>query len=239
MQPTIATDKQGYTPLQADRYERKCVVEALILPQVQALVRQHPKMFYAAYPPRYVNSLYLDTVEMDNYHDNVIGAPERRKVRLRWYGDPLGEITRPMLEVKIKQGLVGMKQAYPLADLRLDSHFCSQTLQQVAARSGLSAGICRDIRSLQPVLLNRYYRHYYVSRDGCFRVTLDSELVFYKVNGAFGNAFLHHQRSSPQIIVEIKYARPYESTAERVISFFPFRVTRNSKYVQGIERVYF
>jgi hypothetical protein len=239
MQTSTAAEGQGYTPLQADRYERKCLVEGLILPQVQSLVRQHPRMFYAPYPPRYVNSLYLDTVEMDNYHDNVIGAPDRRKVRLRWYGDLLGEITRPMLEVKIKQGLVGMKQAYPLDILHLDPQFCYETFQQTVARSDIPEIIRRDLRSLHPVLLNCYYRHYYASRDGCFRVTLDSELIFYKVNGAFGNAFLHRQRSNSQIIVEIKYARQFESTAERVISFFPFRVTRNSKYVQGVERVYF
>jgi len=239
MQSSSAMDQQGYTPLQADRYERKCVVEMLIVPQVQALVRRHPRMFYEPYPPRYVNSLYLDTVEMDNYHDNVSGAPNRRKVRLRWYGKTLGEIARPMLEIKIKQGLVGMKQAYPLAGLQLDAHFSNETLQQTIAHSDIPEIIRWDLRNLHAVLLNRYYRHYYASRDGCFRVTIDSELIFYKVNGAFGNAFLHQQRSNPQIIVEIKYARQYESGAESVISFFPFRVTRNSKYVQGVERVYF
>ncbi len=239
MQSSSATDQQGYTPLQADRYERKCVVETLIVPQVQELVRQHPRMFYAPYPPRYVNSLYLDTVEMDNYHDNVIGAPDRRKVRLRWYGDTLGEISRPMLEIKIKQGLVGMKQAYPLSGLRLSHHFCNEAFQQMVARSDIPEIVRWDLRNLHPVLLNRYYRHYYASRDGSYRVTIDSELIFYKLNGAFSNTYLHKQRSSPKIIVEIKYARQYESGAERVISFFPFRVTRNSKYVQGVERVYF
>jgi len=148
MQSNPATKLQGYTPLQADRYERKCVVEELILPQVMSLVRQHPKMFYAPYPPRYVNSLYLDTVEMDNYYANVVGTPDRRKVRLRWYGDTFGEIPQSMLEVKIKQGLMGMKQAYPLAGLHLDTHFGNQSFQQAIAHSNLpavrlsSAGIC-------------------------------------------------------------------------------------------------
>jgi hypothetical protein len=169
----------------------------------------------------------------------VVGTPDRRKVRLRWYGDTFGEITQPVLEIKIKQGLVGMKQAYPLAGLQLDPHFSDNTFQRAADCSSLPAVVQWDLRSLHLVLLNRYYRHYYVSRDGSFRVTLDSELTFYKVNGAFGNPFLHRQECAGQIIVEIKYDRRYEPMAEQVISFFPFRVTRNSKYVQGVERVYF
>ena len=65
--------------------------------QVRALVKLHPSMFYEPYPPRYVNNLYLDTEDMENYLDNVSGVAERRKVRIRWYGDLFGDIGRPML----------------------------------------------------------------------------------------------------------------------------------------------
>ncbi|MDI6769242.1 MAG: hypothetical protein QMD04_06155 [Anaerolineales bacterium] len=40
-------------------------------------------------------------------------------------------------------------------------------------------------------------------------------------------------------MVELKYENEQEPQADRVAGFFPFRVTRNSKYVQGIKRVYF
>ena len=100
---------QGYTYLRTFRYERKFLVEELMLPQVATLIKGHPRMFYAPYPPRYVNNLYLDTPDMVNYFDNVDGAMQRRKVRVRWYGEPFGEINRPMLEVKVKEGLVGTK----------------------------------------------------------------------------------------------------------------------------------
>jgi len=234
-----ATHLEAYTPLQAERYERKCLVEELTLSQLQVLVKRHPRLFYAPYPPRYVNSLYLDTADMENYYANVSGDSDRRKVRLRWYGEIFGELAKPVLEIKIKQGLVGMKQAYPFADLTLDPFFCDRPFQHAVANSELPDLLRWDLRNLQLVLLNRYYRHYYVSRDGCFRVTLDSNLTFYKVNGAFGNSFLHHQESPSQVILELKYMREQESFADRVISFFPFRVTRSSKYVQGVERVYF
>jgi len=39
------------------------------------------------------------------------------------------------------------------------------------------------------------------------------------------------------VIVELKYDRADEREAERVASRFPFRLTRSSKYVRGVERV--
>ena len=59
------------------RYERKLLVDQLDAHQVRALVKLHPSMFYEPYPPRYVNNLYLDTVGMKHYFDNVDGAEER------------------------------------------------------------------------------------------------------------------------------------------------------------------
>jgi hypothetical protein len=39
------------------------------------------------------------------------------------------------------------------------------------------------------------------------------------------------------VIVELKYDRPLDVEAERVSGYFPFSVSKNSKYVTGIEAV--
>ena len=77
------------------RYERKFLVEHMGHHHAIALIKQHPYLFYQPYPPRFINNFYLDTPEMDNYDDNVSGAADRRKVRLRWYGDLFGESINP------------------------------------------------------------------------------------------------------------------------------------------------
>lgn len=230
---------QEYTYLRTFRYERKFLVEDLMPFQVAMLIKQHPRMFYAPYPPRYVNNLYLDTPDMVNYFDNVDGSAHRRKVRVRWYGEPFGEITRPMLEVKVKDGLVGTKHTYPLSPFRMDTRFCNQAFGDILESSDLPPEARLVLRSLDVVLFNRYYRYYYATHDGDFRVTLDTELEFYKVNGLFGNQFAHRQLNGRDVVVELKYEIEQEMQANRVAGFFPFRMTRNSKYVQGIERVYF
>jgi hypothetical protein len=40
-------------------------------------------------------------------------------------------------------------------------------------------------------------------------------------------------------VVELKYQIEDDPRAQRIAAAFPFRMTRSSKYVQGIERVYF
>jgi hypothetical protein len=234
-----AIQATGYTPLRTYRLERKCQVEDLSVAQILSIIKLHPKFFYSPYPPRYVNNLYLDTKDLEHYFANVHGYPDRRKVRIRWYGDVFGEISQPVLEIKVKQGAIGMKQAYPLAPLNINESLCDNIIKQTMEKSGLPELISLDIRDMELVLLNRYYRYYYASRDGDFRVTVDTQLSYFKANCAFGNAFLHSQKSYSQVIVEIKYAREQEGSAHRVIAYFPFRMTRSSKYVQGVERVYF
>ena len=229
----------GYTPLRSGRLERKCQVDDLSVHQVRSIIKLHPKLFNSPYPPRYVNNIYLDTNDLDNYFANVFGYPNRQKVRIRWYGDLGGASIQPVLEIKIKEGLVGLKQAYRLAPLRIDRSLCDEKVQQVLASSHLPAALRLDLKNLRMVLINRYYRYYYVSNDGKFRVTLDTELSFYKANYAFSNPYLHSQKNYSQIIVEIKYDQEQEGMAQRVISYFPFRITRSSKYVNGVERVYF
>jgi hypothetical protein len=59
------------------------------------------------------------------------------------------------------------------------------------------------------------------------------------VNSSIGNLFLHSQTNHHNLVVELKYDIDQDLNANRVASFFPFRVTKNSKYVEGIERVYF
>lgn len=219
------------------RYERKFLVDQLQASQVQWLVKLHPSMFIEPYPPRYVNNLYLDTEDMENYYANVDGAGDRRKVRVRWYGDLFGPVASPVLEVKIKRNLVGTKLQYNFAPFELDGRFCDAYFQGVLGASELPARVHAELRTMSVVLLNRYARRYYATRDGRYRVTLDTQLTFYRV-ARQRNSFAHRQVDHTHLVVELKYGVAEEVGAGRVARFFPFEMTKSSKYVQGIERVY-
>lgn len=219
------------------RYERKFLVDGPGVEQVRTLVRLHPCLFKQTYPPRHVNNIYLDTVGLENYRDNLSGASERRKVRVRWYGELLGRIDRPVLEFKIRRGAVGSKECYPLAPFVLDGSFGDRTLQEVFDQSALPAPVRAYLADLRAVLLNRYYRWYYATAGGRYRTTVDAHLQFYHprwLRSGFQHGYVDHDH----VVLEIKYQDSNDPQAGRVVGFFPFTLSRNSKYVQGIEAVH-
>ena len=220
------------------RYERKFLVEGLDQHQAISLIKHHPYMFYQPYPPRHINNFYLDTPEMDNYNDNVSGAADRRKVRLRWYGELFGNIHQPTLEIKIKRGVVGTKRLFPAGDLSLGSGFDASDLQNIGKDVELPEEVKLVLLTQQIVLLNRYYRYYFATRDNRYRLTVDTDLSYHRVS-RFDNQFVHSQHAHNTTIVEMKYAKRNDLEANRIAGFFPFRVTKSSKYVTGIERVFF
>jgi hypothetical protein len=103
--------------------------------------------------------------------------------------------------------------------------------------SDLPAHIRHHLRTLNVVLCNSYQRWYYATYDQRCRVTVDQGMIYYRVR-RFNNNFIHWVRDDTHVIMEMKYEKPFELQADRVAGFFPFRVTRNSKYITGIESVH-
>ena len=70
-----------------------------------------------------------------------------------------------------------------------------------------------------------------------FRLTLDSELAFRTV-GTGVSRFPAWMPSDGRLVVELKFGVGHEDGGTRITSRFPFRLTRSSKYVLGIESLY-
>jgi hypothetical protein len=199
-----------------------------------ALIRFHPAVFSEIYHPRYVNNVYLDTPSLEHYHANVRGIARRVKCRIRWYGKSVGPIVRPTLELKRKQGLLGSKESHPLQPFELDDRF---EARHVLEKSDLPATLRCDLAPLHPILMNRYRRRYYLSHDRKYRLTLDSELAFRSV-GPGVSRFPAWTPSDGRLVVELKFGVGGEAGATRIATRFPFRLTRSSKYVLGIETLF-
>jgi SPX domain protein involved in polyphosphate accumulation len=218
------------------RYERKFVTGALDREQVEALIELHPAMFSEIFHARFVNNMYFDSLSMDNLRANLAGVRNRVKHRIRWYGDLLGEVENPKLEIKIKDGLMGRKITVPLPPFRLDEAFSLNGLIRSLREADVADLHRLRLTDLEPVLLNRYRRRYFQSIDGAYRITVDSELGYYGI-ARQGNRFLEKTIEDPAIVVELKYDHDRDRGADWIANHFPFRLSRNSKYVQGVEQV--
>lgn len=218
------------------RYERKFLVEDLDPREVESVVHLHPALFREVYPPRRVNNIYLDSFDHRNYTENVEGLRDRLKVRIRWYGDLFGEVDRPVLEFKLKRGLLGRKRSYPLVGFTLLPGIDARVLASTLAGSDLPAAAREESRGLEPWLLNRYRRRYLRSADGRVRLTVDTEREFYTI-GSRNNTFCFRSRDTRTSIVELKHSPEWAERAIEIAGHFPFRMTKSSKYVQGLEQL--
>ena len=218
------------------RYERKFLISGRSQHEIELQVRLLPALFSEIYHQRFVNNIYFDSYEMKSYFDNIDGAVDRTKFRIRWYGDLFGTIEKPILELKIKKALLGTKESYPLSPFSLDQSFNSKTLANVFSNSDIPEIIKLRAMSLKPTLLNRYSRKYYRSADGNYRITIDSGMDFYAM-GMCNNFYLHKHADLNNIVLELKYDHDKDHFAHTIANFFPFRMTKNSKYLNGIEKL--
>ena len=149
------------------RYEIKLVCDPHRLDQARSWIRLHPAGFVVAYPPRRVNSLYLDTPHLSSLNDNLAGSSARYKLRLRWYGGEM-KTFQPHLELKQKRNMLGRKKRC-LLPCELDlTRSWTEILETIRAHTAPDWQAILQTVS-QPTLLNRYQREYYVTPDGAIR----------------------------------------------------------------------
>lgn len=237
MSDRVRADKQKQDDFW--RFERKFFVEGRSLHQIENIVLRHPSIFRKLHHPRQVNNIYYDTVGFDSFWANVDGLLQRQKYRIRWYGPTYGMIEKPVLECKIRNGFLGGKEHYDLRPFEIDDRTGLEGIRRSLLDSDLPANVRQDLSLQQPRLLNHYRRKYYISRDGRFRITIDDDLRYYPVEG------LRRHIGMPMIdrdnaVMELKYSSSdiNDRDAREIMNDMPFRMTKNSKYVTGVEKLY-
>jgi len=219
------------------RFERKFLVSELNRYEIESIVKHHPAIFSEIYHQRFINNIYFDTIKMSAYLDNLAGIDQRLKVRIRWYGELFGFIEKPVLELKVKKGLLGGKIRYPLDSFYLDSKYSLKVQQDIFTKSGVPDVLVEQLKSLRFALLNHYNRKYFESANHKFRITIDFDMEAFKLDSA-NNSFIEKVIDRNNIILELKYADKDDEEARFITNYFPFRMTKSSKYVTGIDRLY-
>ncbi|HAV65018.1 MAG TPA: hypothetical protein DCY13_21935 [Verrucomicrobiales bacterium] len=218
------------------RFERKYHVQDMPFEAIELLVRRNPALFRDAYPKRIVNNIYFDTPGLRSLLENMDGIADRTKARIRWYGPMLGEHAKPVLEFKLKRGMVGAKNSFRLQPLVVAKGMGAADVFRCLEESSLPESVLGPLRSYEPVLLNRYHRKYFISADRLYRITLDWQLEFFRFM-KHNNAFASGRLDRDSTVVELKYSGAIDRIDERVAGYFPFRVTRMSKFVTGLHSI--
>lgn len=162
-----------------------------------------PGDFVEQHPPCRIHNVYYDTPTLTHYRAHVNGISNRMKVRRRWYEGNRGRDER--IEFKGKVGNITRKTVYLLDEIPFE--------------------IMGLLDSLQGTLENAYLRHYYVSRSGKLRITVDTEQTF--------NA---QSVTSSGAILELKFSPEDEREAQIFCSKLSLRTVAHSKYVTGMKQ---
>jgi len=212
--------RETKVPLQYDQYQE--FLSALINLGV------HPRKTYA---DRVVRSVYLDTIEFDNYLDNVSGVSRRHKIRMRWYDERADPI---LLEIKTKRNKVSGKQVIELANpsnnIPINHNEMRALFRNHHPNLPLPEGI---LASHRLVLEVEYLRSYFELKKN-IRMTIDKNIRY---RSLFPRRGLRMKRSPVDRVIEFKYPVGIENDFRNLLRHFPFRTFRHSKYVVGMDTV--
>ncbi|WP_422082729.1 polyphosphate polymerase domain-containing protein [Ulvibacterium sp.] len=223
------------------RFERKFIYKNVDLENVIQTVFINSFCFKEVFVRRKVNNIYFDDHNYSCYKQNVSGVGKREKFRLRWYGDDFNKIKDPVFEIKVKYGEVGDKISYKMEGFQASLNELSrEEIYRVISENIKKPKSTLRARygQLQPTLYNSYERKYYLSFCGKFRITLDYNQEFFDPDSA--NFRISRQNiDEREIVLELKYNIEYDDEARQITQELNSRLTKNSKYVNGVERIRF
>jgi hypothetical protein len=218
------------------RHEIKIVVPKMMGTDVRSWLRLNQASFSVQFSPRQVNNIYFDHFNLNRYEENLSGVSARHKVRLRWYGVGIKTV-RGSFEVKCKRNTHGWKLSQILGCIiDLDSMSWNEikVLIQKELKSEL---LIYFLQANRPVIINTYIREYYHSANGAIRATLDYSQRVYGQQGSTLPNLKFFQPASEECVLEFKADVDHHDQLAKVVDDFPLRVSKNSKYINGISSI--
>jgi len=199
------------------RYELKYALKESELTNLYAVISQHPALFKVAFPDRIVNNIYFDNLDFKSCFENLDGISQRAKIRYRWYGVQ-DQFSSGKLELKIKKNALGTKKYFEL-DVPKDLSSLELQVRNTLLKPDLF-----------PALHNRYLRSYFVDDSDKFRLTIDKQLSYWLPDCQT----VIPSYADDRIVVEIKFDQIDASRIDLITKYFPFRLSKHSKYGSGL-----
>ena len=189
------------------RKEKKIRVTVNEFFKLQSLLQQ--KGMKSLFKPRVISSIYLDTVDMNMFHDSEEGVLPRKKVRIRWYD----EDKKFTLENKTSSIEGRFKVTSKLDSTLLDNEI------KIKHRMDSQYGL------IQPILKVSYERSYFMLNN--MRITFDKNITYQYLRTANNRKYFE-----PERVVEIKI--PISCSDDFVEKHIPYPTARFSKYSRGL-----
>ena len=223
---------------QDNRYEIKFILNEMEYTEALRWVHINTRA-RTSYPRRRIHSLYFDDTNFESVRDNLSGTSDRKKTRLRWYGDQLNTSSPEalFLEYKIRKGRLGCKQRVELSAFK--EFFIRTTLSdysQYINKELMQLGGMKLADSvLSPSIYVNYMRDYYADNSN-IKFTFDSDIVFHDINPCVQLTNLTPVWY-PKRILEIKFSPEQKENVSQILSTLRLTPKRHSKYLTGLSHL--
>ena len=192
--------------------------------------------FKEIYEKRKINSIYLDTFDLNDFKDTIDGEKQRSKLRMRWYGQTFNSTIKPILENKIKINNKNFKIKQNLKNLQILNDLSYNKIKKYLNDAEVQdPNILVKFQRRNPNIFISYDRRYYMFKN--IRITMDSNLHyrdFYKNNKISKNDFIKKKNFH---ILEMKYDDDQFNNVTILTNKFRNRVTKFSKYEYSLMNI--
>lgn len=192
-----------------------------------------------------VNSLYFDSPDYHCFWEKEAGVGDRRKLRLRFYGDPKNFTSQLFFEIKRKQLALVIKDRIVLSKENLDNYSLDHTLSEILRQEPDNEFLqelmwLKSRYSMQPKLFITYKRKALFSRsDRRFRVTFDYDIAAHDVNSLSEAGMKKTSQIYPGgVVLEVKYNNMLPAWFHQIIQQFQLQVLAYSKYANSLRNIH-
>ena len=205
------------------RIEKKFIINSIYDDNIINLI-QNRIGFKEIYEERQINNIYLDDFNLSRFYANIDGNFLKEKWRLRWYGETFGSNKIVTLEQKSRAGNVQFKKTEITSKVNIFNNMMTNIFYEK---------LPVKLKNLYIINFNKYNRRYFANKDKSIRITVDK-------NVSYSNIFkekifkINKTYKDKRIILEIKSVVNNEELLQNICQNLPLRVSRNSKYINGI-----
>lgn len=185
-----------------------------------------------------INSLYFDTIDLDEYEGSISGDYQKNKIRIRWYGENEDlNVTQPVfIELKSRHGFSGTKQRLRTGVLteNLSPHNLKKGIVKRTALLDTLAGFGYfPLKMLEPIVVISYWRYRFYEIMTGQQLSLDCHIRSTMMVPGKGNG--ERELELPGSVIEIKGQSLELPLALRQAHILGTNWTRFSKYSACID----
>lgn len=206
------------------RFERKWLFKSNnYLALINTLIRSN-LFFRTQFPTRKVNSIYFDTNNYTSIRQNLDGVSNKKKIRIRWYGNK-ELLDNPTIEIKSKKGFETKKESIRIKELDKVKLF---NLNKIKDKLNVKL---KSKKIINPVLTTHYEREYFLSLNGKIRATVDYNLKSIFLNNFSQIDIVKNFKNTS--ILELKYSIGLDKYVRKSLKDITLRLSKNSKFVNS------